>query len=30
MESTLFVAVSCLLLQLADQSKIRKAVSVLP
>jgi len=29
MESTLFVVVSCLLLHLGDQSKIRKAVSVL-
>lgn len=28
MESTLFVAVSCLLLNLGDQSRIRKAVSV--
>ena len=29
MESTLFVAVSCLLLHLGEQSTIRKAVSVL-
>jgi hypothetical protein len=29
METTLFVAVSCLLLHVGDQSRIRKALSVL-